>query len=47
MKKQNGMEMEPQVGGMDCDLERCMVYKEVDKMVGSEDKQPWVSTVDS
>lgn len=47
VKKQNGREMELQVEGMDCDLKQYMVYKEVDKMVGFEDKQPWVSTVDS
>lgn len=47
VKKQNGREMEQQVEGMDYDLELCTVYKEVDKMVESEDKQPWVSMVDS
>lgn len=47
VKKQNGREMELQAEGMDCDLKQCMVYKEVDKMVGFEDKQPWVLTVDN
>ena len=45
--KQNEREMELQAEGMGCDLEQYMVYKEVDKTVGFEDKQPWVLMVDS